>query len=543
MRFLYPEFIYLMLIPAALLVYLISTNKDRLERVFDPKTLERLRISGDSLGRKGHNLLAFAAFFFMTLALAQPVIEEGEMRIKSKGADIVIALDLSRSMDAADFYPDRFSFAKQKIEEILPKLPAGRIGLVGFTSASFVIAPLTEDRETVSFLLKRLDQGGVTAEGTDILSALRGAEKLLRKSSAKKVLLVTDGGDAKDMEKVSEFVEKNGIELIVWMVATDRGAPIPMSASASEGKEKVVISRANRALREPAQRSGGLYVPATLSQADEREILAHLNEESASEREYERVVHKCIQLFYYPLFLALVMLPFALYSVGSRRNALSILFLSVPYFLSPTQAKAGIMDFALIKKAERAYAEGEYNTSTKAFEKLSASKPKNEVWFDLAGSYYKSGRYQMALQTYRKIVTSDRKLEMAKLYGMANSFVKLGDLEKGAALYRRVLEMGEDEDARANLELVLKLLREQKRKKKGGPGGEEENRKEKKGGSAEKASAKDGAKPGSAKSAEVSRKLSKAEERKWMQLIQKQPLKSKLYPLTPPEEEQNVNPW
>ncbi len=93
MTFLYPEFIYMMLLPAGLLIYLITTNKDVVERVFSAQTLDRLRISGDALGRTGHNTLIFAAFFFMTIALARPVIEQGEERVQSRGVDLVVAFD------------------------------------------------------------------------------------------------------------------------------------------------------------------------------------------------------------------------------------------------------------------------------------------------------------------------------------------------------------------------------------------------------------------------------------------------------------------
>jgi len=179
MRFLYPEFLYLMLLPAGVLIYLISTNRDALERIFEPKTLEKLRISGDGLGRTGHNALIFIAFLFMTLALAQPVIEKGEERVKVSGADVVIAIDLSLSMQAQDFFPNRLVFAKQKIKEILPQLLARRVAIVGFTSASFIVAPLTTDKDALNFLLNRLKSETVTAKGTDLLVAIKGSIKLL----------------------------------------------------------------------------------------------------------------------------------------------------------------------------------------------------------------------------------------------------------------------------------------------------------------------------------------------------------------------------
>ncbi|BBG66463.1 BatB [Hydrogenimonas sp.] len=546
MRFLYPEFLYLMMIPAALLFYLISTNRDSLERVFKPETVERLRISGDALGRAGHNLLAFTAFFFMTLALAQPVIERGERIVKSKEADIVIALDLSKSMRAADFYPERLSFAKRKLEEILPELPVGRVGVIGFTSAAYIIAPLTEDRNSIRFLLKRVNPRTISAEGTDLSAALEGAEKLLRKSGSKTVLLVTDGGDGKDLGKLRRMIREKGLKLIVWMVATERGAPIVEKGGEllKNRSGKTVISRANTALRELAEESGGVYVRATVSQDDEDRILSYFRSQSSSGEDRERVVRSRIELFYYPLALALLILPFALYSFGGREYAAVTLLVSLPLFFGGQRAEAGIMDFVLIKKAEEAYARKDYNRSAEEFEKLSRSVPRNEVWFDLAASYYKSGRYEEALRTYRKIVTSDKKLNMAKLYSMANCYVKLGDLQKGAELYREVLKMGDDKDARENLELVMKLLHErQKREKRAGRGDEDENRKREKESSAEGKGAEKSGKPGTRKSGSQPREISETEEKKWMRLIKNQPLKSKLYPLVPPGKDENVNRW
>jgi len=195
MHFLYPEFIYLMLLPAVVLVYLIATNKDVVERVFDAQVLERLRIEGDALGKRGHNVLLFIVFFFMVLALAQPVIDQGVERVKVPGGDLVVALDLSRSMEAKDLYPDRLTFAKEKLTEILPALPSNRIGIIGFTRASFIIAPLSEDREALRFLLQRLPKCATSLEGTDLYAALQGAAKLLEKSRDRTLLLITDGGD------------------------------------------------------------------------------------------------------------------------------------------------------------------------------------------------------------------------------------------------------------------------------------------------------------------------------------------------------------
>ena len=542
MHFLYPEFIYLMLVPAMLLIYLIATNKDLVERVFDGRVLKRLRIHGDALGRMGHNALAFVAFFFMVLGLAQPVIERAEERVATPGSDLAIALDLSRSMRAKDFYPDRLTFAKTKLLEILPEIPMGRIGLLGFTRAPFVVAPPTEDKEALRFLLERLNDRSVSLQGTDIGAAIRGAVRLLRKSDDKTLLLVTDGGDDGSVEEWIREARKAKMRIVIWMMATEKGAPVPLDGTlVAKGP---VISRANRSLRHLGAATGGLYVPATLSQVDETSILRFFRQIAQKARRHEKVITHRIQLFYYPLAVALLVLPFALYSFGGRRKVLGatvMLFLC----LWVQDARAGMFDFLKIREGYDAYEKGDYNASTDAFEKLAVTSAKPEVWFDLGNSYYRSGRYKMACDAYNRVVTGDLRIERAKLYNLANCYVKLGELERAAKLYRRVLEYGEEPNARYNLLLIEKYLKNRPQKRKSGQQKRKEGDKEKK--VQKKESPSRGSEEGKSMSrrSEKSgrRQLSPREERKWMELLEKQPLKAKLYPMEPEKGGDNAHPW
>ena len=540
MTFLYPEFIYLMLLPAALLIYLINTNKDVLERIFEPETLQRLRISGDSLGRHGHNTLLFVVFFFMTLALARPVIEEGEQVVETGGENVVVALDLSASMMARDFYPDRLAFAKQKLAELLPKLAVRRVGLIAFSGAAFVAAPLTEDKEALIFLLRRLENGNVSAEGTDPESALRGAAKLLGPKGGI-LLLVTDGGEEDRVQDLAKLAKESRLAVSVWMVATRRGAPVPPKYLPGENNETTVVTRANEKLRQLAELTGGVYVPATLSQEDEKALEAWFAEREQKSRTVRKRIRHRIELFYYPLILALLFLPFALYSFGGRK-VLGLLLLGT--LAAPELSRAGVLDFLEAERGVKAYARGDYDASTDAFEKLAMHLDRPEVWLDLGDSYYRQGRYKTACDAYSRVVTADPRIESAKLYNLGNCYVKLGRLEKAAEFYEKVLEIWDDPDARYNLEVVKKALAKMPKRRKSGQkrtkGGKNEKSQRREGShSAEKGASRSGAAPKAARR----RAITPAEERKWMRLIERQPIKTKLYPLVSPKERPHEKPW
>jgi Ca-activated chloride channel family protein len=126
---------------------------------------------------------------------------------------------------------------------------------------------------------------------------------------------------------------------------------------------------------------------------------------------------------------------------------------------------------------------------------------------------------------------------------MVNCYVRRGELEKAAEFYHNALALGEDEDARYNLDLVMEALRQKRRSEKGSKGEKEEKKGEKKSTSSASASKESTQTPGMNKSRTESRKLSRSEERKWMRLIENQPLKSRLYPLVPAQEENDETPW
>ena len=167
MSFLHPEFLYYMLPPLFILFGLLLTQKESQAHFFSEEVMSKLRVSANTLTLKARNALFFLMFFLMIVALAQPMINEGVVSIKSKSADIMIALDISDSMLAEDVYPNRLKLAKQKAMELLDFAPNERIGVIGFAKNSYLVSPLSFDHGAVGFLLSQLDTESITEKGTN----------------------------------------------------------------------------------------------------------------------------------------------------------------------------------------------------------------------------------------------------------------------------------------------------------------------------------------------------------------------------------------
>ena len=142
---------------------------------------------------------------------------------------IVIALDLSRSMDAQDLTPSRLTRARLKILDILEARQSGQTALVVYSSNAFTVTPLTTDADTVAALVNSLSTDIMPSRGSYPVAAIKKSQTLLEQAGVAygEVLLITDGGTSPAAERAAADLQKSGYSLSVLGVGTSEGAPIP----------------------------------------------------------------------------------------------------------------------------------------------------------------------------------------------------------------------------------------------------------------------------------------------------------------------------
>ena len=465
MSFLHPEFLYFMLIPLFVLFALLLTQKESHEHFFTQEVMNKLRVGASSLSMKTRNVLFLFMGFFMIVSLAQPVINDGVVEVKAKSADIMIAFDISDSMLAGDVYPNRLKLAKEKAIELLKLAPNERIGVIAFAKNSYLVSPMSFDHGAVNFLLRQLDTSSITEKGTNFLSMLGVVDKNI-KNKKKYLLIISDGGDKKDFSDEIAFAKKNNITVFVLGVGTKKGSPIKRNdGSFIKYKGNIIISKLNENIANLATKTGGVYIQNVKSDEDIKTMLAEINSKSEQKELKSEKIHKYIQLFYYPLGVALMLLLIATSSFSKRVGSgfvMMVLFLSI----NP-HAKAGMLDFMDLKEAKKAYESGDYKKSAKLYESYAKESGDSKAYYDSANALYKQKKYKEALKAYEKANFKDKELEAKKLANMGNAHakeMKQEELKKAIKSYEESLKLKEDKDVRQNMEEVKKLLKKQQQK-------------------------------------------------------------------------------
>ena len=231
MELLNKEILYLLAIIPIVVVYYIVLGRKRASIVVSttggvkaPRTLRYWL-------RHVPFVLRIAALAAVIVALARPVIVDHQEETTTEGIDIVIAMDISSSMLARDFTPDRLSAAKQLATEFVAERSGDRISVVAFAGESFTQCPLTSDQATVGTMLSRL-RSGVVEDGTAIGNGLATAVNRLRESGAKSkvVILLTDGVNNRGQISpimAAEIARDLGIKVYTIGVGSRDKAPMP----------------------------------------------------------------------------------------------------------------------------------------------------------------------------------------------------------------------------------------------------------------------------------------------------------------------------
>lgn len=484
MTFLHPEFLYYMLPPLFILFALLLTQKESQAHYFSKEVMDKLRVSANTLTLKARNALFLLMGFFMIIALAQPVIKEGTIKIKAKSADIMIALDISDSMLATDVYPNRLEMSKQKALTLLDESPNERIGIVAFAKNSYLVSPLSFDTSAVSFLLRQLDTTSITEKGTDFLSILDVVSKAQEKQEKKYLLILSDGGDKSGFSQEIEMAKEQGITVFILGVGTKKGAPIKLEdGTFIKQNGDIIVSKLNEKISELAIKTGGVYIQSTTSSDDIKTMLREITNISDEKELKSEEIQRYIPLFYYPIGMALFILLLATSSMSKRVSVPTpSVFILFSLLFVNQHVEAGMLDFMDLNKAKEAYEKGNYEESAKLYDKYAQQSANGESYYNAANSYYKQKKYKEAIDSYKK-ATFDTDEARAKNYSnMGNAYVKeqgKDGLQKAIESYEKSLEIQEDKDTRENLEAVKKLLEKQKQDSKDDDKKESDEKKDK----------------------------------------------------------------
>ena len=270
MFFEYPALLWLLVIPALMLVHYVyielSGRRPHL-RVPDVKFWKAGGRSVLGVIRHLPFLLRTVALVMIIIAIARPRSSTKMDKIDTEGIDIVLAMDVSTSMLARDFTPDRISAAKDIAIEFISQRPSDRMGIVVFAGESYTQCPLTTDRATLINLMKEIETG-LIEDGTAIGNGLATAVARMQNSDAKSrvVILLTDGVNNSGEitpQTAADIAKTYGIRVYTIGVGANGTAPYPVMTPWGVQMQNVEVEIDENLLKNIAETTGGRYFRAT----------------------------------------------------------------------------------------------------------------------------------------------------------------------------------------------------------------------------------------------------------------------------------------
>ncbi len=271
MSFAKPHFLWLLLFLIPLLFGLVAIQKIYEQRLlrFARRDFQQLLLPDWALRKPWLSwILILLGTASLLLALARPRYGFEWKDVKKHGADVVIVLDVSRSMNAADINPSRLVRAKREITDLLKVVRGDRLGLVLFAGVGFIQCPLTQDMNAFALFLEHVDSDSIPVQGTSMGQAIRLGMQALQDgteagSVGKAMILISDGEDQEtDPLSAAKAAGEQGITIHTISVG-GQGAPIPLPDGGflKDDAGSLVVSKPDETvLRQIAEVTGGHFL-------------------------------------------------------------------------------------------------------------------------------------------------------------------------------------------------------------------------------------------------------------------------------------------
>ena len=262
--------------------------------------------------------LRTAFFALLIIAYLGPSFGEAKREVQSVGKDIMICVDLSKSMDAFDIQPSRLEKIKFELKKVVEAFSSDRLGVIIFSSESFMQCPLTYDQNALNLFIETMNTGLVPSSGTDFGPPLRMAQQKMEdqasggsnEQKSKVVILISDGEDFGDeTEEIAKEIADKDIKLFTLGIGTERGSQIYVGRSLKMGKDGTpVISKLNStSLKKLASLTGGQYFEINESGNDVSRLISTISKIEGEVRD-TRLVDVSANRYFYFLLAALALL-------------------------------------------------------------------------------------------------------------------------------------------------------------------------------------------------------------------------------------------
>jgi Ca-activated chloride channel family protein len=462
---------FLWLLPLVVLLFWWAEQRRRalIGRIVAPKLRNLLAGNTSPARRWFRAACVLGALGLLVVTMAGPQLGYDTLEVPHKGRDVIIAMDVSRSMLATDVAPTRLQRAKLLAEDLISELAGDRLGLVAFAGSAFLQAPLTLDHGAVLTAVDELDTDLIPKGGSNLAAAIRTCEEAFGKAEgfSRAIVIISDGEelDADGLEAARQAAA-DGIRIFTVGVGSEEGSEIPLGPGefVRDPSGKIVQSRLDAArMREIAEITGGFYVP--LDESAARKLAADGIGQVKEVEMSASTSRRPIERFQWPLAGAIGLLMLQALVGERRRRPLAVaaalwMLSAAPVWSAPSGLTA--------------YEQGDYQSARTAFEQRLQMEPDSpSLQLNAGTAAYRLKDYGKASEYFsRAMLAEDPALRSSAEFNLGNTLFRQGegqenkekkitDWKDAIAKYEAALKTRPDyAEAKENKERVEELLKQ-----------------------------------------------------------------------------------
>ncbi len=354
------------------------------------------------------------------ISLARPVIEKSVSDSKAQNT-VYIALDVSNSMLAKDFKPNRLEQAKNMIKEFIDNSDI-KVSLIIFTTNPLIITPPTNDKEISKIALDSIDTRYILSKGTDFENLLKFVANF---EGEKNLIIFSDGGEFKNSEELARFAKRNKIKIFGVKVATKEGELIPTDEGfLKDSNKKLVVSRLNQDFIKLSKLSVNEFY-------DETNYLNILDRIKKIDSKNKEKIY--IELFFIPLFIASMLYLYIFTTIFSKikfiKNLLPLLLI--------VSLNASLLDEYELKKGYEKFRKKDFKEAEKIFKNLNYL----EARFALGVTKIKEGKFSEAIKILKSIKTKDKEIKSKIFFNIAYAYEKMRNYDNAKKFYIKSMQL------------------------------------------------------------------------------------------------------